>query len=79
MANIFNSTKFFRKRDEHESFRVEWREDCDLTRERYFGSFQEALRFAREIEHLLLKAAIQDVREKETRPQQAKCDTRGSK
>lgn len=61
MANILFSTPGWAKRLGNMSFRVEWRDDGGLIRERFFNSFQEAERFALEIERLLLNDAVQDI------------------
>jgi len=61
MANIFHSVHFWPKRSGNASFRVEWQDDNNLVRERYFNSYREAERFALEIERLLLRDAVQDI------------------
>lgn len=61
MANIFHSVYFWPKRSGNASFRVEWQDDNNLVRERFFNSYREAERFALEIERLLLTDAVQDI------------------
>lgn len=61
MANILFSNPGWAKHLANMSFRVEWRDDGGLIRERFFSSYQEAERFALEIERLLLNDAVQDI------------------
>lgn len=61
MANIFSSNPGWARHRGNTSFRVEWRDDDNLIRERFFNSYQEAERFALEIERLLLSDAVQDI------------------
>ena len=61
MANICTSNPRWAKRQGDNPFRVEWRGDDNLIRERFFNSYQEAERFALEIERVLLRDAVQDI------------------